>query len=197
MRLAMLEESIEIMRALWEGGQVSHDGDHYTVENARLYTLPGEPVEVIVSGFGPKAISLAAAVGDGFASVAPEAEDVRRFRAEGGGDKVCQAGTKVCWGPDEDEAVETVHRLWPNEGLPGELAQVLPTPAHFEQASGLVTKEMIRESVPCGPDVDRIVAALQAYADAGFDELYVSQIGSRQDEWFEVLERDVLPRFAA
>ena len=128
---------------------------------------------MIVSGFGPKAISLAAAVGDGFASVAPEAEHVQRFRAEGGGDKVCQAGTKVCWGPDEDEAVETVHRLWPNEGLPGELAQVLPTPAHFEQASALVTKEMIGESVPCGPDVDNIVEALQAYADAGFDELYV------------------------
>ena len=118
----MLEESIEIMRALWEGGQVSHDGDHYTVQNARLYTLPGEPVEVIVSGFGPKAISLAAAVGDGFASVAPEAEE---------------------------------------------------------------------------RNVDRIVAALQAYADAGFYELHVSQIGSRQDEWFEVRERDVLPRFAA
>ena len=48
------------MRTLWEGGQVSHDGDHYTVENARIYTLPDEPVEVIVSGFGPKAVSLAA-----------------------------------------------------------------------------------------------------------------------------------------
>ena len=121
-RLAMLEESVEVMRTLWEGGQVSHDGDHYTVENARIYALPDEPVEVIVSGFGPKAVSLAAAIGDGFASVAPEAEHVRRFRAEGGGDKICQAGAKVCWSPDEDEAVDTVHRLWPNEVLPGELA---------------------------------------------------------------------------
>jgi G6PDH family F420-dependent oxidoreductase len=184
-----------VIRKLWSGELESHYGRHYTVENARIYTLPDEPVEVIVSGFGPKAISLAAAVGDGFASVAPEAEDVRRFRAEGGGDKVCQAGTKVCWGPDEDEAVETVHRLWPNEGLPGELPQVLPTPAHFEQASGLVTKEMLRESVPCGPDVERIVEALQAYADAGFDELYVQQIGDRQEEFFTMLARDLLPRF--
>ena len=196
-RLAMLEESIEIMRALWEGGQVSHDGEHYTVENARIYTLPDEPPDVIVSGFGPKAISLAAAVGDGFASVAPEADHVQQFRSQGGGDKVCQAGTKVCYGPDEAEAVKTVHRLWPNEGLPGELAQVLPTPAHFEQVAELVTEEMIAESVPCGPDVDRIVEAMQAYADAGFDELYVSQIGPRQEEWFAVLEREVLPRFGA
>ena len=129
--------------------------------------------------------------------MAPEADHVQRFRSEGGGDKVCQAGTKVCYGPDAAEAVKTVHRLWPNEGLPGELAQVLPTPAHFEQAAELVTEEMIAESVPCGPDVDKIVEAMQAYADAGFDELYVSQIGPRQEEWFAMLEREVLPRFSA
>src|SRR5215213_5324444 len=90
-RLEMLEEAIEIMRELWDGGQVSHDGPHYAVENARLYTLPDEPPDVIVSGFGAKAVALAARSGDGFASVAPAAEHVRQFRADGGGDKVCQA----------------------------------------------------------------------------------------------------------
>ena len=63
---------------------------------------------------------------------------MERFRNGGGGDNVVQGGTKVCWGPDERECVETVHRLWPNEALPGELAQVLPQPAHFEQATELV-----------------------------------------------------------
>ncbi len=124
----------------------------------------------------------------------PDSELVQKFRSEGGGDKVCQAGTKVCFGPDEAECVKTVHRLWPNEGLPGELAQVLPTPAHFEQASTLVTEEMVAESVPCGPDVDRILESFREFADAGFDELYVSQIGPRQSEFIEVLERELLPR---
>jgi G6PDH family F420-dependent oxidoreductase len=119
---------------------------------------------------------------------------LRRFRDGGGGDKVAQAGTKVCWGPDADECVKTVHRLWPNEGLGGELAQVLPTPAHFDQATQLVTEEMIAESVPCGPDVEKIVATFQEFADAGFDELYVAQIGPRQEEFFELLARDILPR---
>ena len=62
------------------------------------------------------------------------------------------AGTKVCFMADEDEARETVHRLWPNEGLPGELAQVLPTPSHFEQACELVTPDLL--SPPMGPDLD-------------------------------------------
>jgi G6PDH family F420-dependent oxidoreductase len=194
-RLEMLEEAIGIMRGLWRGGQYSHRGKHYTVENARVYTLPEQPPEVLVSGFGPKAVELAGRLGDGYCAVMPDAELVERFRSAGGDGKVAQGGTKVCWGPDEDECVETAHRLWPNECLPGELAQVLPTPAHFEQATQLVTRDMIAESVPCGPDVARIVESFQQFADAGFDELYVQQIGPRQDEFFELLSRELLPRF--
>jgi G6PDH family F420-dependent oxidoreductase len=195
-RQEMLEEAIEVMRGLWEGKQFSHYGPHYAVENARIYTLPDAPPDVIVSGFGPKSVDLAARVGDGYCTVGPDKDSVDRFRSGGGGGKVVQGGTKVCWGPDEQECVKTVHTLWPNEALPGELAQVLPQPAHFEQATELVTEEMIAESVPCGPDVDKIVETFQEFADAGFDELYVQQIGDRQGEFFDMLKREILPRFA-
>jgi G6PDH family F420-dependent oxidoreductase len=193
-RLEMLEEAIEVIRGLWEGRQYSHYGVHYAVVNARIYTLPDTPPEIVVSGFGPKSVDLAARVGDGYCATMPAKELVDRFRRNGGGGKLTQAGTKVCWGPDERECVRTVHRLWPNEGLGGELSQILPQPAHFEQACRLVTEETIADSVPCGPDVDRIVATLREFADAGFDELYVQQIGDRQAEFFEVLEREIVPR---
>ena len=102
----------------------------------------------------------------------------------------------VCFMDSEEEARKTVHRLWPNEALPGELAQVLPQPAHFEQATELVTEEMIAESVPCGPDVDKIAETFQSFADAGFDELYVQQIGPDQRTFFDLLKTELLPRFA-
>ena len=192
-RLEMLEESIEVIRKLWEGGQVEHTGPHYRVENARLYTLPDEPPPILVSGFGPKAVDLAARVADGYCITMPDAELIGRYRS-GGGAGVVQAGTKVCYGPDRDEAARTVRRIWPNEALPGELAQVLPQPAHFEQAGELVTDEMIAESLPCGPDIDEHVAALQEFADAGVDELYVQQVGGNHDEFFHVYAEKVLPR---
>jgi G6PDH family F420-dependent oxidoreductase len=194
-RLEMLEEAVEVIRGLWEGGQYTHEGPHYLVENARIYTLPETPPDILVSGFGPKAVDLAGRIGDGYVAVMPERELVDRFHAAGGEGKLVQGGTKVCWGPDEQECVKTVHRIWPNEALPGELPQILPTPAHFEQATELVTEAMIAESVPCGPDVERIVATFQQFADAGFDELYVQQIGERQAEFFDVLAREILPRF--
>jgi G6PDH family F420-dependent oxidoreductase len=193
-RLEMLEEAVEVMRTLWSGGAQDHRGRHYRVAHARIYDLPASPPPIIVSGFGPKAIDLAARIGDGFCTVGPDADAVSRFRSGARDGAVVQGGLKVCWGEDERDAVRTVHRLWPNEALPGELAQILPTPEHFMQASTLVTEQMIAESVPCGPDVDQHVEAINAYAEAGFDELYVSQIGPDQDGFYAAYRERVLPQ---
>jgi G6PDH family F420-dependent oxidoreductase len=191
-RLELLEEAVEVIRTLWQGGQRSHHGRHYTVENARVYDLPAQPPPILVSGFGPKAIRLAASIGDGFCTTSPDKDAIDLYRSEGGTGAV-HAGTKVCFMADEEQARRTAHRLWPNEALPGELAQVLPTPAHFEQACELVTPDML--STPVGPDLDKHVASLQAYADAGVDELFVQQIGPEQGAFFGEWASEVLPRF--
>jgi G6PDH family F420-dependent oxidoreductase len=193
-RLEMLEEAVEVIRLLWEGGVKDHRGRHYRVQHARIYDLPDQPPPIIVLGFGTKATKLAARVGDGYCTVGPDADSIKLFRENGGQGKLVQGGLKVCWDEDEQEAIKTVHRLWANEGLPGELAQILPTPEHFEQASELVTPEMLAEDTPCGPDVDRHVQAIEEYAEAGFDELYVNQIGPNQDAFFEAYREHVLPR---
>ncbi len=172
-RLQMLEEAVLVIRRMWEGGMQSHRGRHYQVEKARIYDLPDRPPPVIISGFGPKATKLAARIGDGFCTVSPVKDAVESFRRDGGAGKVVAGGMKACYASQEGRARATVHRLWPNEALPGELSQILPTPAHFEQACEIVSEEMASESVPCGPDIERHVSAVQAYADAGFDELYV------------------------
>ena len=192
-RLEMLEEAVEVIRKLLAGGNVSHHGKHYTVENARIYTLPEQPPPIYMSGFGPKAIELAARIADGYIATAPNREWVEMFRDSAGADKPAQAGTKVCWGADEASARKTAYRLWPTSVLPGELGQVLPTPTHFEQAAQLVTEEQIGEAIVCGPDVQRHVKALRAYADAGFDEVYVNQIGPEQEGFFAAYRDQVLP----
>ncbi|GAA2926820.1 TIGR03557 family F420-dependent LLM class oxidoreductase [Streptomyces enissocaesilis] len=193
-RLEMLEEAVQLIRNLFDGNEVSHEGKHYTVENARLYTVPDEHVPIDVSAFGPKAMALASRIGDGLITMAPDGESVARFRKGGGGSKPVSGGTKVCYGPDRDAAVRTVHRLWPNEQLPGELGQVLPTPRHFEQASTLVTEDMVASNVVCGDDADAHARELLAYADAGFDRVYVNQIGPDQRGFFDFYRTKVLPQ---
>jgi G6PDH family F420-dependent oxidoreductase len=180
------------MRRLWQGGVQKHEGRHYQVRNARIYDLPDEEIPVIVSAFGPKAAELAGRIGDGLATTSPDAEAVKIFNDKAGSDKPVQAGLKVCWGPDEGEARQQVLRLWPNTGLPGELAQELPSPAHFEQAVELVTEEQVAK-VPCGPDPEPYVEAIEEYADAGITELFLQQVGGDYEGFFRFFRDEVEP----
>jgi G6PDH family F420-dependent oxidoreductase len=184
------------MRALWQGGTVNHRGAHYTVDGARLYTLPDEPVRVYVSGFGPASAQLAGRIGDGYLGVQPTPELLATFREHGGQGKVTQGGYKVCWDPDRDAAVKTVHERWANELLPGELAQVLPQPRHFEQAQSLVTAEMVADAMVCGDDEEAHLRRFAEYADAGYDEIYINQIGPDQQGFFDFYGKRILPQLS-
>jgi G6PDH family F420-dependent oxidoreductase len=194
-RLDMLEEAVEVMRKLWEGKLTSHDGRHYQVENARVYSLPQEPPPVLVSALGPKAVSLAARIGDGYISTQPDREALESYRSQGGkGPK--QGGLKVCWAEDEAAARRTAFELWPNTLVPGQLSQELALPSHFEQASQLVTEDKLAEVIACGPDPERHLESIRQYLDAGFDEVYVSQIGKDQAGFFEFYRRELAPRLS-
>jgi G6PDH family F420-dependent oxidoreductase len=192
-RLELLEEAVELMRRLWTGEVVTTTGTHYDVDTARIYTLPDQPPPVYVSAFGPKSLDLAARIGDGFINTADDAEAVATFKEKSGG-KPCQGGVKVAWAATEDEGVDHAHRLWASSGLPGELAQVLPSPQHFEQASQLVTRESTAESVVAGSDIDRHVQQLRDYVEAGYDEVYVANMGPHYLPMIEAYGRDVLPQ---
>jgi G6PDH family F420-dependent oxidoreductase len=195
LRLEMLEEAIDVIRLLHAGKQISHHGLHYEVQDARIYTLPDQPVPIYVSGFGPQAAEFAGRVGDGFCVVMPDADIVRTFRESGGGDKPVQAGMKVNWASDAEEAVDVAHRLWANEQLPGQLAQILPRPQDFADAMQLVPRDAVAEAIACGPDAGLHAERLKAYVDAGVDEVYVQQIGPDMEGFFTAWEKDVLPQF--
>jgi G6PDH family F420-dependent oxidoreductase len=191
-RLEMLEEAVYVIRQLLGGGLVTHTGRHYTVDTARLYSVPDQPPPIYMSGFGDKAIHVAARIADGYMSVQPNRDFVRLYREAGGGDRPVQGGLKVCWGQDEGQARKTMHRLWPTDVIPGEALQLLPLPRHFGQVAELVSEDMV--SAPCGPDPDAHLAGVRAYTEAGFDEVYIGQVGGNCEGFFEFYARQVLPR---
>ncbi|MEU4327958.1 LLM class F420-dependent oxidoreductase [Nonomuraea dietziae] len=193
-RLEMLEEAVEVMRKLWQGDLVTHRGAHYRVDTARLYTLPDQPPPIYMSGFGAKSVELAGRIADGYISTGPAAEMVELFHKSGGEGKPAAGGLKVCYAPDEAQARATIHRLWPTQGIKGEAAQLLPLPRHFEQLAEMVTEEEAAGSSPCGPDPEVHVEAIRKYVEAGFDEVYISQIGPDQDAFFSFYSKEVLPR---
>jgi G6PDH family F420-dependent oxidoreductase len=194
-RLAMLAEAVDVMRQLWTGTNVNFHGEHYRVVNARLYTLDTEPPPVYVSAFGTSSAQLAGRIGDGLITMMPDTALLGEFRAAGGAGKRTQVGYKVCVADSADKARKTAHRLWASDQLPGELGQTLPQPRHFEQANTLVTEQMVDAAMVCGDEVDRHVDQLRRHLDAGFDDVYVSQVGDEPEPFFDLYRNDVLPRF--
>jgi G6PDH family F420-dependent oxidoreductase len=192
-RLDMLREAIDIIRALWTGENVDHWGAHYTVENARLYTRPDVPPPIIVSAFGPQAAAVAAECGDGVWITKPNADLIGTWE-EAGGKGPRYGQVNLCWAADREEAVRTAHRMWPNTGVPGQLSQDLPTPSHFEMASSLVTPDMVAESISCGPDPEPVVEQVRSFLDAGFDHLHLHQIGPDQEGFFRFWRDTLRPR---
>lgn len=192
LRHEMLDEAVALIRELWVGEQVSHRGRHFTVENARIYDPPEPSPPVIVSAFGPKAADLAARIGDGLWVSGADGETIERFR-RGGGSGPVYAQLTLCWAEDRDEAVATAHRIWPNTGVPGQLSQDLPTPAHFEQASEIVTRDQIAESMACGPDPEPVLDSIAEMIDAGVDHVYLHQIGSDQEGFLRFWSDELQP----
>ncbi len=191
-RRAMLAEAIQIIRELWSGETVDHDGEFYEVENARLFDPPSQAPPIIVSGFGDASLELAADIGDGFWGHQPDRETIEKYEASGGiGPRYAQLN--VCWADDEASARRTVHEVWPNGGIPGQLSQDLPTWTHFEQAAELVTEDDATKSVPCGPDVGPVLDSAREYLDAGYDHLYFHQIGPDQDGFFKFWSQELQP----
>ena len=194
-RRAMLEEAVGIMRELWTGQVMhAHRGRHYTVEDARVFTLPPAPPPIVVSGLGPRAAALAGRIGDGYMHVRPEPELVQAFRAAGGEGKPCYGKLNVCVAADDEQALRTAYELWPTSGLRGELGQQLATPEHYEQATATVREEDVAQSVLCSADPDRHLAALAQFGQAGFDHVVVHQYGADQERLIELYAEQVLPR---
>lgn len=196
-RADMLEEALHIIRLLWGGENESYYGMYYTVENARLYTLPDAPPPIYISATGPKSAELAGRIGDGLINTSPDAEVVRTFDGarEGGRPKYGQI--TVCWAEDEQSAIKLAHKQWPTGALKGALGQELPTPTHFEQAAQMVREEDIAQSIICGNDPKRHLEEIEKYRQAGYDHVYVHQVGPDQEGFFRFYEQHILPQFAS
>jgi coenzyme F420-dependent glucose-6-phosphate dehydrogenase len=193
-RQEMLVEAIEVIRLLWKGGLQSHHGKHYTVENARLYTLPEEPSPIIVAAAGPRAVEIAGGIGDGLFGLLPDPEVIAQFEQAGGKGKPKYGQLHVCWAASEDEAKATALEWWPNAAVSGNLNWELPLPSHFEDASDWADEDAIAGSVVCGPDPERHVEGILEFVDAGYDHVYFHQVGPEQEGFIRFAEAELLPR---
>ena len=87
-----------------------------------------------------------------------------------------------------------MHRLWPNEALPGR-ARPGPADARATSSRRASSSRPTSSARPVGPDLDQHLESLKAYEEAGVDELFVQQIGPEQDLFFDEWAPEILKRF--
>jgi len=186
-----------VIRLLWRGGNQSHHGRHFTVENARLYTLPDALPPLVVAAGGKRSAQLAGRAGDGLMGTDPDRSLLDTFDAAGGRGKPRYAEVTVCWAKDEASARRIAREHWPTSAMDSSLSWELPLPSHFEAVAKLVTEDQIAESITCGPDPAKHLAAIRNYADAGYDHICVHQVGKEQKGFFEFYAQEILPNLKA
>ncbi|MBX6342447.1 MAG: LLM class flavin-dependent oxidoreductase, partial [Thermomicrobiaceae bacterium] len=125
----------------------------------------------------------------------PQQALVQTFEQAGGAGKPRYGQVTVCYAASEAEARRIAYEHWPTSALKGQLGRELALPQYFEQAVATLREEDVAKVVTCGPDPERHVAAIQKFVDAGYDHVFVHQVGPDQEGFFAFYEREVLPRF--
>jgi len=192
-RREMLSEAVDIIRKLWGGGMVSHSGKYFQLEDAKIYSLPRELPKIVVSAFGPKSLGLAATKGDGLVSLMPDRQVIKQFNEQGGAGKPKYGQVHVCFAQSEDEARQTAYKYWPVAGVARSLMSELRLPSYFQEAADTIDERTATKSVVLGPDPWAYMDQVLKFSEAGYDHVYMHQIGPNQREFLEFCRRELLP----
>jgi G6PDH family F420-dependent oxidoreductase len=199
-RQEMLVEAIDVIRQLHTGDLVTHHGDYFDVDSARIWDLPDEPVQIGVAVGGDKGIDRLAPLADHLIAVEPDADLISTWNDTAGAPRIGGSARAVgqipiCWGPDRDAAVELAHQQFRWFGGGWSVNSDLTTPAGFSGATQFVRPEDVAESIPCGPDLDAIVEAVSTYWKAGFTDIALVQVGGdMQSDFLEQAARPLLDK---
>jgi G6PDH family F420-dependent oxidoreductase len=201
-RLEILAEGIEVIRKLFSGKVVKHRGTHFNVESAKLYTLPATPPPIYVATSGPVNAERTGATCDGIITVGAADEKIKmlldRFEkgARGAGKdpaampRILQL--HVSWAGSDQEAIDQAVKEWPNGGMNFPKADIR-NPEDFEAMSKIVRPENFKGRVLMSADLGVHLQHIQHFADLGFNEIYVHNVGRNQEAFIEAYGREVLP----
>lgn len=192
-RRERLGEAIDIIQGLLAGKMRNYRGKHFQLDNAKLYDRPENKVPVIMAVGGPKTAKLAAAKTDGLISTEADTKLTGAY-VDAGGKGPRYAEVAMCWGDDEQKAVETAHKHFRWAFLGGWAVNAeLPDTRGFGGASANVTTETVAKHVVCGNSVERHVAAVEKFVKAGYDHVILLQVGPDQEALFKAFESKLGP----
>jgi len=189
-RHEMLDEALQIITDLWDGGYVSHHGHHYTVDSAKIWDLPERRPGLAVAVSGTQSVELTTRHGADMISTEPERALVDAFPAATR--KIGQI--PICWDPDRDTAIRRAHEQFRWFAGGWKVNSELPGTAAFAGATQFIRPEDVADNITCGPDTAAHVEAVRAFVDAGYTHVVLVQIGGdTQPDFLDWAADELLP----
>jgi len=197
-RHEMLEEAVQIIRALWSGDTVTYRGKHFDVESAKVWDLPSSPPPIGVAVSGPSSCRVAGQHADVMIAVEPRIELGEMFDAAGGAGKPRVGQIALSYDPDPQAAVKRAMDQFRWFTGNWRVNAELPVPASFDAASKTVREEDISTQMPCGPAVERHIAGIRDFEAAGFTHIALVQVGGdTQEQFINWAATELLPALRA
>jgi probable non-F420 flavinoid oxidoreductase len=191
-----LKECVDVMRALWRGEVVTHRG-LVAVQEAKLYSRPAEPPLVIGAALSEETARWMGSWVDGLITVGKEAADSRKivdaFRDGGGQGKLVMLQAAVSYAKTIEEAARAAHREWRQSTLDSRQLADLATPWAFGEATRNARVEESSNNVRTSADISKHIDWLLGDLEAGFDAVYLHQLGRNIEEFIDVFAEMVLP----
>jgi G6PDH family F420-dependent oxidoreductase len=194
----MLVEAATIIRELQSGDLVTWEGDYFRVDSARVWDAPEGGVPIAIAVSGEKSVAQFAPLADHLVAVEPEPDLIKAWDHEKGSANTRKIGqVPICWDLDEQRAIKRAHDQFRWFAGGWAVNADLPTPAGFEGASTFVRPEDVAKQIPCGPDLDAAVQAIQPFWEAGFTDIAIVQVGDEgQREFLDQAAKPLLERAA-
>lgn len=193
-RREMLDESIELMRQLWQGGMQTFYGHYFEAIDAQIYTLPEKEIPIIYAAAGKNSASSAGKLGDALVTAGINNEAIDSFKSSGGEGKDIYGQMDVCWAKTEDEAKDIVTKTWPLSAFPDPANSEYRLPLYFQNLADALPEDKKVGRAVLGQNVEGVLESIKNYTDAGVTHVYIHNIGPYQEEFINWFEKEVRPK---
>jgi probable non-F420 flavinoid oxidoreductase len=198
-RDARLAETVDVIRRLLAGEEVSTDG-LVRVDRARIWSRPETPPPLFAAAVSTETAREVATWADGVITVDQPVDALREFMdayrdADGRGEIAVQV--HLSWAPTDAEAVAIAHDQWRQSLVPANLAWELDRPEDFDERTAEVTPEQVAETLLCSSDTARHLEHLAGIAALGVDRIYLHHVGTEQSGFIDTFGEHVLPELKA
>ncbi|GAA4362286.1 TIGR03885 family FMN-dependent LLM class oxidoreductase [Hymenobacter saemangeumensis] len=195
-RNARLKECVDVIRALWAGETVSHQG-LVTVDEARLYSCPRQTPLLVGAAVTAPTAGWVGGWADALITISQPADKLRQvvdaFRAGGGEGKPMFLKVQLSFAETQEAARAGAVEQWRNNIFPNQVLTELRMPADFDAAGELVDLAEVEKMVRTSADPQQHLAWLQQDLELGFEQLLLHNVNREQTRFIEVFGEQVLP----